>query len=686
MKTTKGLTPQIHTWILSMALAFPAIFAWPLHAQTTSTWSLAGDGNWADTANWSTTDYPNNGQPLPGDTYNAILDTNRTITLDQDITIQGFTQSTGAVTGAAARTFTLEDTFSWTGGTLGGGMTVQANGGVSVTNNVNHDLSGGTIFNNAGVMNWGGGGIGNSANTWTFNNTVSGVINVNSTSGILAFGALSGGKTINNAGTINVATATFSNYLDFQSPTNNSGLIDVTGSYIILRGGTNTGQIQVAAGHTVQFSSSGFTQNGSGSLTGAGHVQVVGVSGGEQITFSAGTTYDVGSTLIHSGDMIFNNTAKTGNLTLTNIGRLMGSGTLTANGVFTWTGNGGFPNYFTGIFGSLEVRAEGGMLMNGITKVIVEGGTINNFGAAQWTSGDLSFKPTGGGATTRFINNVGGTLDLQFDGSIVAGGVASSNLFSNAGNFTKSGGVGTSLFNTVTSNTANGTMEVNSGTLSIWTLTNQGSITVGSGATLTFHDHTTSTGGAYTQTSGSLILDGGSVVKTGNALAINGGSIGGSGTITGNVSMTAASLNPGNSPGALNIAGDLSVTADTIWNFEIGGTTQGSEYDFVIEAGSLAFNVNNSTLQLSLINSFTPTALDTFTIFSSNAGILGTFSNLDSFDRVHFAQGSFHVGISGNNITLSDFEVIPEPGTAGLLVVAALLSGLLHRRRRRVLS
>jgi hypothetical protein len=401
---------------------------------------------------------------------------------------------------------------------------------------------------------------------------------------------------------------------------------------------------------------------------------------GSHLTLNPGTTYNVGSTLVFASDMIINNTATTGTLDLFNSGRLMGNGTLTATGLFTWTGNGGFPEYYTGIHGSLTVEAHGGMLMNGGTKAIMDGGTVRNFGAAVWTSGNLSFKPMGGNLYTQFVNEAGATFDMQFDGQIVTGPNPPANwVFNNFGTFTKSGGNGTSQVDVFFENYSAGTLAVNSGTLNVWRLKNSGAITVGSGTTLTFHD-SVGLPNFYTQTAGSLLLAGGNVVKTGDALAINGGVLGGNGTINGSVAMTSATLAPGNSPGSLIINGDLTVTSATLWDFEIGGTTQGTQYDFVSEAGSTPFDLNGSTLQLSLINSFTPDPLDTFTIFSSNNSILGTFGNLDGFGRVNFSQGSFLVTSSGNQIILSDFQPVPEPSSAALLLISILV-GVLRRRR-----
>ena len=178
---------------------------------------------------------------------------------------------------------------------------------------------------------------------------------------------------------------------------------------------------------------------------------------------------------------------------------------------------------------------------------------------------------------------------------------------------------------------------------------------------------------------GTLVLNGTSSI--GGLITVQAGGLGGSGTIVGNVAVVAATLAPGNSAGAFTIDGDLTVTAATIWDFQIGGTAQGTQYDFLSEAGAAQFNLNGGTLQLSLIDSFTPGALDTFTIFSSNNAILGTFGNLDDFGRVTVNGGSFLVSVSGSNVTLSNFAAVPEPATWGAILAFAMLAFAAMRRR-----
>ena len=97
-------------------------------AATVSTWNAAS-GQWSSAANWShvpgTIQFPNNGNG--GLNYQATLSNSGVITLDQDITLDGYTQSNGTLT--SAFTLSVNETMNWTGGILGGsGTTVIASG------------------------------------------------------------------------------------------------------------------------------------------------------------------------------------------------------------------------------------------------------------------------------------------------------------------------------------------------------------------------------------------------------------------------------------------------------------------------------------------------------------------------------------------------------------------------------
>ena len=63
-------------------------------------------------------------------TDHAALANGSTITLDQNITIQKFTLSSGSVTGDF--NLTLNDNLAWTGGRMSGSGVTNANGGMTI--------------------------------------------------------------------------------------------------------------------------------------------------------------------------------------------------------------------------------------------------------------------------------------------------------------------------------------------------------------------------------------------------------------------------------------------------------------------------------------------------------------------------------------------------------------------------
>ncbi|MBC8508399.1 MAG: hypothetical protein H8D34_26380, partial [Chloroflexi bacterium] len=94
---------------------------------------------------------------------------------------------------------------------------------------------------------------------------------------------------------------------------------------------------------------------------------------------------------------------------------------------------------------------------------------------------------------------------------------------------------------------------------------------------------------------------------------------------------------PGNSPGILNVS-ELTVSAGGTLQIEIGGTAVGTEYDQFNVAGLLTLD---GTLDVSLINGFSPAVGDTFDIltfgsisgqFADATGLFGFSSAGDYFD------------------------------------------------------
>ncbi len=166
------------------------------------------------------------------------------------------------------------------------------------------------------------------------------------------------------------------------------------------------------------------------------------------------------------------------------------------------------------------------------------------------------------------------------------------------------------------------------------------------------------------------------------------GSIGGSnGTIVNNGSGIAAG--DIGEAGRTAVVGNLTVSSGTML-IDVGGTTAATNwqdtsagfFDNIVVTGNVTLA---GTLSVSLIDSFDPVALNSFTILTS-AGLSGAYSNVAFNDRITTVggEGSFLVTQSGNNVVLSDYQVIPEPSTCLLLGLG--LAGMAVLRRRSVRS
>src|SRR5438067_858863 len=153
--------------------------------------------------------------------------------------------------------------------------------------------------------------------------------------------------------------------------------------------------------------------------------------------------------------------------------------------------------------------------------------TINLGGLQGEPNTTLPGRQTGSGATaTTYI--VGGlNTDCQFNGRIVDAGDSS------GVSITK---VGTGALTLTGSNTYTGDTEVSAGTLIV--------------------NNTT-----------------GSATGTGDVAVDGGATLAGSGFINGSVNVDGGILSPGNSAGTLTIRGDLTVGASSIFNFDLGATS-----------------------------------------------------------------------------------------------------------------
>ena len=212
----------------------------------------------------------------------------------------------------------------------------------------------------------------------------------------------------------------------------------------------------------------------------------------------------------------------------------------------------------------------------------------------------------------------------------------------------------------------NNTFTVSSGTASI-----SGSVTVGSNnaaASNTITDTVNLHGGKLLVSS---TIQGGTGANQTNLFNWTGGQLTAA-TITpgagfnggGSIDSTTLTQSAGTlAPGDVNVSGKTTINgAYTLSGgslaIDIGGTTQATafqngiaKYDTVAVTGAITLG---GTLNISLINSFTPANGDTYTVISGSS-VGGAFSNL-SGGRIAAGAGSFLVTNTGNSITLSDYN------------------------------
>jgi hypothetical protein len=527
-----------------------------------------------------------------------------------------FTHTTnGTLSGVG--TLTVNGPYSWTGGTMGvigGGGTTLLNAGMSISGNATKSLFGRTLTNaNNGTITWMGSGI-LSVATAVLNNQAGCTFDVQTdadSNGGLPFGAF------NNSGTLRKSAGSATTALG-GFDLNNSGSVEVEIGTLQVLGGNSSGAFIVDPGATLEFSSPGFalamhTVTGSvhvpigGTLRFAGFASTANFNGQADVTGQIVTTIGTGNfsataspgvaasslTISGGGTLSFAGPASTVGVSHGN-GTLGGAGTLTVTGLYDWVGAGVMSGGgITLLNGGMTISAGGGLSSRTLTNA--------NNGTITWTGGNMS------AGTAAVINNqAGSTIEVQTDADLGGGGS-----LNNAGTFRKSAGTASSTSLSINVNNT-GVIEVTNGTLEF---PSSGPLN-------------------YTQTSGSTVLAGGSINRSGFGppLQINGGTIGlgpstSSGTITGSVALGNAAAStvprPG-APGTLTITGAYTQNAGTL-AIELGGTSPGSGHDQLVVGGTAALG---DTLELTLINGFTPAVGQQFTILTATGSVNGQFPDV----------------------------------------------------------
>ncbi len=349
---------------------------------------------------------------------------------------------------------------------------------------------------------------------------------------------------------------------------------------------TNSGTLTVNSGSTFAVApGSSLTNYNSTTNTLTGGTYVV---GGTLSASGLNIVTDAANITLNGTGELENSTSSTNALANLNTIAAAGSLTLASNANFTAAGN--FTNSGKLTVNSGSTFGVTGTLTN-LSAGTLTGGTYTIGGTMQLASGN-------GGITTNAANlTLTGTTAKIMDGASNA--LAGFN--NNTGTFALSTGA---KLTTAASN-----------------FTNSGTVTIGSGTTLTVGG----TGNSYNQSAGTTTVDGTLVGGGTTGVSVTGGTMQGAGTLKTNVSLGGGTLNVGdaNKAGLLKITGTYTQLASGTMNVSIGGTTVGTKYSQLQITGAASLG---GALTAGLINSFTPTIGQTFTVLKA-ASITGTFRN-----------------------------------------------------------
>ncbi|NUQ44224.1 MAG: cadherin-like domain-containing protein, partial [Calditrichaceae bacterium] len=391
----------------------------PALGQVTYTWNAAS-ADWDSAASWLPA-----GVPGPQDT--AIINSGAA-TLNRDAQVGGFILNAGILTGGGS--LHVSGAMNWSGGRLEGSDTVMVAAGaaLAITNAADIEVNG-KVLHLAGNGSWSGNGKLRLKNGAVVSIAAGATFALQSNA-ILEMST--GGGSIRNSGVFSKTGGGAAS--DLTAPLINQGTVSVfSGTLQLKGGGSASGSVfETGSGNTLVFSGGTHDLDGV-NFTGSGTVQF------PDATINAlGGGITVGNGV--SADLSGSN------------GKIQGGGPVTINGTLIW--NRGT----IGSAGSLTIN--GTLLLAGTFPKTLDGRTLANHGSVAWSgSGALRLQNN-----AVLANQAGGVFDLQTDALLdfidPVGGI-----FTNAGAFTKSGGVSFATLDVSLANS--GIVNVNSGTLKL---------------------------------------------------------------------------------------------------------------------------------------------------------------------------------------------------------------------------
>ena len=554
-------------------------------------------------------------------------------------------------------------TTTWDGaGTLliTNGSTLTNQGNFTINGPANVDaLTGVNAFVNAATLTKNGAGtavVFGSMAALSFDNP--GTVNVNG--GILQVAGR------NLGGTFNTAAGTAVNFLGGTNLLGDTSVLGGSGTYQFIPGsggsmsfnGAGTG---TTLGSNATFNLTGTTVGGTGILNSLGTVNLTNSTFGGTLINTGTTNLDtsnINGSLLNNGalNVLAGASQVNGAQTAINSGvvTVSAGATLTKNtGAFNWNGGtlGGTGDLFLLAGGAtFNITGGGNRILDGLNL------TVNNLtlpgGSFEVRSGSLTVT----GATTvpagsSFIHS-GGIASLL--GPVDTAGLFSANnttlnldsLTVSAGTFSVSNGADLTVATTSTI-LGGANFTVTNAMASTGALSSAGTVTAGTNANVTATSVSSSgmvningggklCSGSFTQTNGTTRVDGLLDVSSGG-ININGGNLFGNGTVMGDVTVGNAKVSAGASPGTLTIDGNLVLGSGSQITAELGGLTQGVDYDLIAVSGSAQLGGALDVLYTGGFSAIPESAFDLITYanatgsFSSIVGPLGVVFTASDF-------------------------------------------------------
>lgn len=449
-------------------------------------WTNINSGDWNVAANWS----PN---LVPGSNDSVVILVSAAVALDTDADCADVSLGGAGIspTLTGSGTLTVRGTLLWSSGTFSGsGRTIVETAGVcwmdappapsaalSLLRKL--ELAGTAVWTGTGDLNLTGGVISNRSGA-LFDVQGSGSFNL--------VGA--GSARLDNAGVFRKSTSnsTGLNGVSF----NNYNVAQIqSGTLVLGGGGTNSGNLSVGAGATLNMASGTFISDPGSTIAGGG-----------QFIFSGGTANLTGEWLGTNNTFVFS--GGTGNFDGTGTvapsvinldsGALGGAQTVTVGSVMNWTGGAMSGPGRTVIPPGITLNAAIPSFASMTSRTLEIGGTMIWMGPGSISMNDAVI-----------TNRPGALLDIQNASAVNFGG--GSPRWDNAGTFRKSISAGQTAFNNVGFNNYND-IEIQAGTLSLLGGgLNNGTINVPAGTALDL-------GGAFGSSTGSSITGAGQLTAT----------------------------------------------------------------------------------------------------------------------------------------------------------------------------